>query len=59
MSQENKDMIKHALISIAVGAVITILQVLLTMATNFLHDNPFSIAGPLSGLIYYIKGRNC
>jgi hypothetical protein len=57
MSPENKDMLKHALISVLVGAVITILQILLTVATKYLQDNPFELAGPLSGLIYYFKGR--
>ena len=57
MSQENKDMLKHALISILVGAIIAILQGLVTLLGNFLHDGTFSLAGPLTGLIYYLKGR--
>jgi len=57
MSPENKDMIKHALISILVGAVIAFLQALLTGLLNLMQDGAFDVGAPLAGLIYYIKGR--
>ena len=59
MSPENKDMLKHALISILVGATIAILQGLITLLTNYIHDGSFSLAGPIAGVIYYFKGRKC
>jgi hypothetical protein len=57
MSQQNKDMLKHALISLLVGAVIAFIQALLTGLLSLLNDGNFNIAGPLAGMIYYTKGR--
>lgn len=57
MSQENKDMIKHAIISILVGAIIAFISALAQGILTFLHDGHFNMAAPLAGMIYYIKAR--
>jgi hypothetical protein len=57
MSQENKDMLKHALVSVLVGAIVSFLTVLLQGLLNVLQNGQFDFAGPVSSMIYYFKGR--
>lgn len=57
MSQENKDMLKHALISVLVGAVVAFLTALLQGILNILQDGQFNLAIPLASMLYYFKGR--
>lgn len=57
MSPENKAYIKHALISILVGAIIAFLSALFQGLLTLFHDGHFSLAAPLAGMIYYLKAR--
>jgi hypothetical protein len=57
MSEENKDFLKHVLISIFIGAAIAFLDSLTHSLENILKDPSFHIASPLAGMIWFIKGR--
>jgi hypothetical protein len=57
ISQENKDMIKHALISILVGAIVAFLNAIIQGLLNFMQDGTFNSAVPLASMLYYMKGR--
>lgn len=57
MSPENKDMLKHAIISLFVGAVVTFFTIILEGLLGILKSGQFDFAGPISAMIYYFKGR--
>jgi len=50
-------MLKHALISVLVGAVVAFLTALLQGILNMLQDGQFNLAVPLASMLYYFKGR--
>jgi len=57
MSDANKLYLKHALISILVGAAIAFLTSFVDGLLVLLKDHALNFTGPIAGIIYYLKAR--
>ncbi len=57
MTEETKNTIKHAIISILIGAVIAFVTTLLEGLLSLLKDHTFNFAGLVGGMIYYLRRR--
>ena len=57
MSQENKAYLKHALISILVGAVVAAVTTILQGLLNLVKIHGVDLLGTGASMVYYLKAR--
>ena len=57
ISPENREKIKRAIISVLIGAVISLITQFLQIFLDLFRDQLFDLVGSAGGMLYYLRSR--